>query len=109
VRFIESGLRCPLDPDVELSIYRIVQEALTNALKYAPRSSVEVTLERGAEESEVRITDNGTGAAVGQTDGRGLNGMHERVARLGGTLEAGPLPAGGFRLHARLPTGGVVS
>jgi signal transduction histidine kinase len=109
VRFSESGLRCPLDPDVELSIYRIVQESLTNALKYAPRSSVDVTLERGAEESQVRITDNGTGTASGQTDGRGLNGMRERVASLGGSLEAGPLPAGGFRLQARLPTRGVVS
>jgi signal transduction histidine kinase len=109
VRFTESGPRCPLAPDVELSVYRIVQESLTNALKYAPRSSVDVTFERGPEEIELRITDNGTSAGSERTDGRGLNGMHERVARFGGTLEAGPLPAGGFRLHARLPTGGMVS
>jgi len=103
VRFTEAGSRCQLEPDVELSVYRIVQESLTNALKYAPRSSVEVHLDRRTDEIAVQITDNGTGADAERTGGRGLNGMHERVARFGGTIEAGPVAAGGFRLHARLP------
>ena len=109
VEFSETGTPCALDRGVELSVYRIVQEALTNALKYAPRSLVAVELEHVAGWIEIRIADNGASAGSDRQGGHGLLGMRERVSLYGGTLEAGSLPDGGFRLHARLPVKGLTS
>ena len=104
VRFIEIGSAAPVERGVQLAAYRVVQEALTNALKHA--AEAEVTVELRHEDGAVEI---GILNAVGVPGddgegGRGLVGMRERVAVYGGTLEAGPLPTGGFGVHARLPT-----
>ena len=90
---------------VGLSAYRIVQEALTNALKHAPGSRVAGRLERRAGELAVEV-ENDPGAdepAVRVESGHGLAGVRERVAIFGGTVDAGPTEGGGFRLVATLP------
>ena len=90
---------------VGLSVYRIVQEALTNALKHAPGSRVAVRLERRENVLAVEV-ENGSGAgepAVRVESGHGLGGVRERVAIFGGTVDAGPTEGGGFRLVATLP------
>jgi len=105
VRCTETGTPAVLAPGVELSAYRIAQEALTNALKYAPGSHVALELRHEPDTVDLRITDDGSGGEVDSASGRGLLGMRERVAVYGGTLSAGPRPDGGFAVHARLPTG----
>jgi len=95
-----------LPAGVDLSAYRIVQEALTNTLRHAHATRAEVTVHFGAGAVEVEVRDDGRGVplvADVNGAGQGLVGMRERAALLGGTLEAGPLPGGGFRVHARLP------
>jgi signal transduction histidine kinase len=95
-----------LPAGVDLSAYRIVQEALTNTLRHARADHAQVTVRYGDGEVEVEVRDDGrgmTGADVNGVPGRGLVGMRERAALLGGTLEAGPLPGGGYRVRARLP------
>ncbi len=89
-------------PGVGLAAYRIVQEALTNALRHAQanRADVRVGLEDGV--LEVEVTDDGRGMTSGP-HGHGLVGMRERAAVYGGSVEAGPRQAGGFRVSARLP------
>ncbi len=89
--------------EVEGSAYRIVQEALTNTLRHASarRAEVEVRAHDGVLELDVR--DDGRGGGFADGAGRGIAGMRERAALLGGTLEAGSRPDGGFRVHARLP------
>jgi len=98
-----------LPTGVGLGIYRIVQEALTNSLKHAgPGSSATVRVERIGDRVELSIVDNGhraTGTLVGVSGGNGLIGMRERALVFGGTLEAGPRPAGGWQVHASLPIG----
>jgi signal transduction histidine kinase len=102
-----SGDPTPLPGGVELSVYRIVQEALTNALKHSQPDRVTVTLSFRDSQLELEVLDNGTPAAVGAAiAGQGLVGMRERVALLGGELETGQREGGGFRVAARLPTGG---
>ncbi len=95
----------PLPAGVDLSAYRIVQEALTNTLRHAGAARAEVTLRAHDGVLELDIVDDGAGAAQPSPGtGRGIAGMRERAAMLGGTLEAGPLPdGGGFRVHASLP------
>jgi signal transduction histidine kinase len=90
---------------VDISAYRIVQEALTNVLKHAGKASAEVSVRCGAGEVLIEVTDDGAApAAGGQTGGgHGLAGMRERVALFGGDLAAGPRPGGGFGVRARLP------
>ncbi|WP_425546090.1 sensor histidine kinase [Agromyces humatus] len=93
---------------LELAVYRVVQEALTNALRYAPDAEhVAVTIDYGTTTTIVTVTDDGTGtpAAVTVGSGRGLIGMTERAAVFGGTVEAGPADAGGWRVRAVLPHG----
>ncbi len=115
-----SGLRVTLEADtdvaagvpvgVQLSAYRIVQEALTNALKHAPGSSVVVRLVRAGPEIRVEV-HNGPPTAppvVGTVGGHGLVGVRERVALFGGTLRHGRTPDGGFQLTASLPVGGAL-
>jgi signal transduction histidine kinase len=106
----------PLPPAVDLSAYRIVQEALTNSLKYAgtAQARVVVRFSRGAVELE--IMDDGTGPAgdssppgeAATSGGHGLIGMRERVALYGGTLNVGRRPSGGYLVQARLPLADVV-
>jgi signal transduction histidine kinase len=113
----EDGQPFPLPAGVDLSAFRIVQEALTNTLRHARATTAEVTLryEPGAVELDViddgraatpRAAADGAGTGVGDgggSGGMGLVGMHERVTMLGGVLEAGPTAHGGFRVRARLP------
>lgn len=107
VRLEIAGERLGLPSGVELSAYRIIEEALTNALKHAGATTVTVELGYGGADLEVRVHDDGTGTGEPPgPGGHGLVGMRERAAVLGGELEAGPAPGGGFRVAARLPIGG---
>ncbi|MEV4560365.1 sensor histidine kinase [Kitasatospora sp. NPDC049285] len=101
-----GGDQRPLPADIDLSAYRIVQEALTNVVRHAGTGHCRVTIEYGDGDGElsVEIVDDGRGtAADGPTQGFGIVGMRERVALLHGRLSAGPRPEGGFRVAARLP------
>lgn len=94
---------------VEINAYRIVQEGLTNALKHAGRGArAEVRIHRDAGALDVIVEDDGRGVisdAVPTDAGHGLAGMRERVQAIGGTLEHGPRPGGGYRVHAVLVSG----
>jgi signal transduction histidine kinase len=112
-----QGTRRPLPPGLDLSAYRIVQEALTNSLKHAGPAHAEVVLCYGPEALELRVVDDGQGleSAFGRypsdsdrqvrRSGHGLVGMRERVALFGGELHAGARPEGGYQVVARLPLG----
>jgi signal transduction histidine kinase len=93
----------PLPLGVDLSVYRIAQEALTNTLKHADGAAAELVLRYRERDVELEVTDDGAGTENGHRGGHGLIGMRERVAVFGGTLEAGLRPEGGFRVLARLP------
>jgi signal transduction histidine kinase len=95
---------------LDLSAYRIVQEALTNVLKHAGRAAATVRLTYGERHLEIEVRDDGrglaaalVGPAVGGSGGNGLVGMRERVALYGGSLVAGPCPGGGYEVRATLP------
>jgi signal transduction histidine kinase len=108
VRLRVNGTRPPLPAGVDLSAYRIVQEALTNVVKHAGSARAQVTIGYRDLEVTVEIIDDGRGAVTpagdgGAGTGQGLIGMRERVAAFGGDLEVGPGPDGGFRVAARLP------
>lgn len=107
VRLEVVGERRPLPQGVELSVYRIVEEALTNVIKHAYATTVVVRLRFADATLEVSVENDGeprTGGAAGGS-GHGITGMRERVAALGGELEAGSSTGGGFRVAARLPIG----
>jgi signal transduction histidine kinase len=107
VSFTISDLPTGLPARVDLSAYRLVQEALTNVLKHAgpgARSNVRLSLDNDA--ISIEITDDGHAATTLPGSGHGIMGMRERAVLLGGSLAAGPLPGGGFRVVARLPIGG---
>jgi signal transduction histidine kinase len=99
----------PLPFGVDVAAYRIVQEALTNVARHAGQASATVRLDYGDDELTVEVDDDGNGAAATSTpgSGKGVVGMRERAAALGGELEAGPKPEGGFRVRARLPLEGA--
>jgi signal transduction histidine kinase len=111
----ETGLRVDVDqPDsgaplpaaVDLSAYRIVQESLTNTLRHSHATRARVTVRRADGSVRLEISDDGPSRATGRVTGsgrRGIVGMRERARLLGGTLDAGPLPDGGFRVRADLP------
>ncbi len=108
----EAGLPVELDVEgkptelpagVDLSAYRIVQEALTNALKHAGPATARVTLRYGEGELELEVADDGGGGSNGGGGGQGLAGIRERVAVLGGDVETGRRPEGGYVVRARLP------
>jgi signal transduction histidine kinase len=108
VKLRVNGTRPPLPAGVDLSAYRIVQEALTNVVKHAGSARAQVVIGYGDQDVRVEVTDDGQGAVTAAGDGRagtghGLIGMRERVAAFGGDLEIGPGPDGGFRVAARLP------
>ncbi|MFI6159820.1 sensor histidine kinase [Micromonospora sp. PTRAS2] len=93
-----------LEEGVALTVYRIVQEALTNALKHAGEATAVVRLTFGAAYLAVEVTDTGRGPAPGAVRvGHGLVGMRERVGLYGGTLRTGARPGGGYRVYARIP------
>jgi signal transduction histidine kinase len=101
-----EGPRRALPVGLELSAYRIVQEALTNALKHAGEARATVRVRYGEDSLELEVVDDGAGAhgaAVG--GGHGLVGMRERVALYGGRFEAGRRPSGGFTVRVLLPIG----
>lgn len=102
-----EGDPVPLDPGIELSAYRVIQEALTNGLKHAGGARTDVVVRYTAAALELEVCDQGAvDAAAGSTlagGGRGLVGMRERVAFYGGILQHGPRPEGGFRVHALFP------
>ena len=104
---VVSGTLLPVPAGVELAIYRIVQESLTNARKHAGRSaSASVRLSFASDSVTIEVSDNGAGAmsALAATGaGNGLVGMRERVEIYGGSLSAEPRPGGGFRVSATLP------
>jgi signal transduction histidine kinase len=88
----------------QLAMFRIVQESLTNIVRHAHATSAAVELSETEGFYVVTVTDNGAAPAPsGETEGRGLLGMRERAELLGGTLDAGPAPGGGFRVSARIP------
>jgi len=100
-----EGTARALPLGVDLSVYRIAQEALTNARKHSANSQARVLLRYGADAVELTIENDGIAVTNGHRGGHGLIGMRERVAVFGGTLDAGPRRDGGFRVVARLPVG----
>jgi signal transduction histidine kinase len=104
VRLSIEGPQRELPRGLALAVFRIVQEALTNTIKHAgPDASADVRLSYRNTALEVEVSDDGRGMASQDATGHGLIGMRERVAMFGGTLTAGPRPAGGFRVRALLP------
>ena len=106
VRVDVSGERRPLPPGVDRAAFRIAQEALTNVARHAGGATATVRVAYGDEALTVQIDDDGSGAHAGPAgSGKGITGMRERATALGGHLEAGPRPGGGFRVRAWLPLG----
>ncbi|GAB1817154.1 sensor histidine kinase [Herbidospora sp. RD11066] len=105
-----TGEPVRLAPGLDLSAYRIVQEALTNAVKYAGEADVQIKITYHPLSVTLEVTDNGKAVGSGTlSTGNGLIGMRERAELFGGTLDAGPREEGGFRVCAVLPTSpGVV-
>ncbi|MEU3458892.1 sensor histidine kinase [Streptomyces sp. NPDC006733] len=102
------GARFPLPPGADLAAFRIIQEALTNIVRHSASRTARVRLGYGPEGVELSVDDDGPSSPRAEpavSGGNGLVGMRERAAALGGTVEAGPRPDGGFRVLAKLPTG----
>jgi signal transduction histidine kinase len=107
VRTETEGAARPLPFGVEAAAFRIIQEALTNVTRHATGATATVRVSYAERELVVEVDDDGGGRHVpidGAGTGRGILGMRERAAALGGELRAGPRPEGGFRVEARLPT-----
>ncbi len=102
-----EGSPFPVGGAVELSIYRVIQEALTNTLKHAHASRASVTIRYGDSKVDVRVVDNGDAAHQGPALGHGIGGMRERVAIYHGTLHAGPAAEGGWVVDASFPVTGL--
>ncbi|MFF0740091.1 sensor histidine kinase [Streptomyces sp. NPDC004111] len=101
-----TGRERRLPEAVDRAAYRIVQEALTNVARHAGRAKTSVQLTYGTDALEVRVENEGDTEVPPPVAGRGLAGMRERTAALGGTLRAGPRAGGGFAVLARLPLDG---
>jgi signal transduction histidine kinase len=99
---VEMKINGGVGGEMEPTVYRIVQEALTNVLKHAGARHVLVRIERQADGLTVQVTDDGTRGRA-QPYGHGLTGLRERVHLFGGEFEAGARPVRGFRVMARLP------
>ena len=110
VRTETDGEVRPLHFGVDVAAFRIVQEALTNVARHAGSATATVRVSYGERDLTVEVDDDGRGPTVhSETSGRrGIVGMRERAAALGGELQAGPRPGGGFRVKARLPLDGAV-
>ena len=100
-----AGSPRPLATSTDLSLYRIVQEALTNALKHAKATRAEVVVGYGADDITVEVSDDGRGPppSSARSQGAGTIGMRERVALFGGELQVGPRPQGGYAVRVCLP------
>jgi signal transduction histidine kinase len=107
VEFVQVGDAAEWSGSAELVAYRVVQEALTNALKYDHGARTMVCVHHGPREISVRVRTDGSGSDTGSPggSGRGLAGLRERVAVLGGEFRSGPCPGGGFGVEARIPAG----
>ncbi|RLC60931.1 MAG: sensor histidine kinase [Chloroflexota bacterium] len=101
--FTVEGEARPLPIQIKMALYRAAQEGLTNVCKHASASAVQVTLTYEPERVALTISDNGTGQRGEESRGFGLSGLRERMALLGGSLEAGDCPDGGFRLRVEVP------
>jgi signal transduction histidine kinase len=109
----ETSPAAPLPSAVDSAAYRILQESITNVIRHAGPARVTVALVPGIDALEIRVTDEGrrdpaarqptSNGTSGPKPGRGIAGMRERCQLLGGELDAGPLPGGGFEVRARLP------
>jgi signal transduction histidine kinase len=97
------GSREPLPADIDLSAFRIIQEAVTNVVNHAGAGQCLVMIDRQAGQLSIEVTDSGRGGAITAAGGYGITGMRERAALLGGDFSAGPRPGGGFRVAVRLP------
>jgi len=106
VRLGVEGERLPLPPGADAAAYRIVQEALTNALKYAGGAETSVVVRYSPAAVDLEVVDEGLVAAPAKGVGRGLTGMQERVAVFGGSIDAGPCVGGGYAVRAHLPVAG---
>ncbi len=102
VELTVEGCPRPLSPGVELAVYRVAQEALTNTVKHAGPATARVVLRYSDDAVELEVIDDGCGPG-GRDGGHGLIGMRERAALYGGTLQVGPLPRGGFCVRLALP------
>jgi signal transduction histidine kinase len=105
VTLVVTGTRRPLPAGADLAVYRVVQEALTNAIKHAGRATTRVELTWSDDALELRVADRGDGGPSPELAGagQGLIGMRERIRVHGGEVETGPWPGGGFEVAARLP------
>ena len=103
VELTVDGDVVPLSAGIDLSCYRIVQEALTNALRHAEAQLAQVRLTYFDEAIEIEVLDDGRGATAGGGLGQGQLGMRERVSLLGGELDLGPRVGGGYAVRARIP------
>jgi signal transduction histidine kinase len=99
------GRERPMPPSIELTAYRVIQEALTNALKHAAGATVSVIVEYGDDQLRVEITDSGgqPSPSAGSGQGSGLDGLRDRVAGYGGTLTAARRAGGDYRVVAAIP------
>jgi signal transduction histidine kinase len=107
-----EGEERPLPPSVDLSAYRIIQEALTNTLKHAGPAKATITVRYSDDDIALEILDDGcksTASSEKKTSGKGLIGMRERVNLHGGELETRKIPQGGFLVRAKLPLKGGIS
>jgi signal transduction histidine kinase len=100
-----GGPARPLPGTVDLAAYRIVQESLTNVVRHAHASAATVRVRYDRQAVVLEVEDNGSGATNGARDGHGLIGMRERATAVGGTLQVGTAPGGGYLVRATLPTG----
>jgi signal transduction histidine kinase len=106
VELVVEGQEAPLPAGIDLSAYRIVQEALTNAVRHGASERARVLICYGERDLDLRVWNEGRPAqGDGSPSGRGLLGMQERAHLFGGELSAGPAPDGGFTVVARLPIG----
>ncbi|MGZ8783209.1 MAG: sensor histidine kinase [Gaiellaceae bacterium] len=106
VELTVEGTPVKLPAGVDLSAYRIVQEALTNTLRHAGPAHAWVAVRYAGEDVEIEVANDGQNESESGSSGHGLVGMRERVALCGGELVSGPRPGGGFRISARLPVAG---
>jgi signal transduction histidine kinase len=105
VEFETAGTPADLPEGLDVALYRVAQEALTNALRYCGGAPTRLTVRYGPDTVEVEVEDDGPRrpGPPPSSGGRGLLGMHERVALYGGSLTAAPRQEGGFRVHACIP------
>jgi len=102
-----QGRREPLPADIDLSAFRIIQEAITNVVRHAGANQCRVSIDQQDGYLSIEVTDSGRGGPVSKIraagTGYGITGMRERATLLGGDFSAGPRPGGGFHVTARLP------